>query len=640
MKMKKQHSLASRLSLWVAITVAAVLIFLGLVMNLFVRAGLLMEAQNRADSTLDDASVRVDNVLIAVETAIRNSVPVIESHLREPDYMYVITGALCENNPAISGSAVAFEPDYFRGRHLFSPYAFFDKATDADTVSFRQLGTDDYDYPSTEWYSMPKQQGEPYWSEPYLDTGGGEFAMITYSYPLKDAKGNFYGVVTADVSLNWLTDLLEQVSFSKSSYNIVLSRNGTFIVHPEKDFILNKTLFDYAKEVGDESMAELGYKVISGEDGHAEFTDDQGLESMFYAPIERIGWSMAIICPKSEFFETANAVGAIVLFLIVLGLIIIVVVCRGSLRRQLRPLRDVTASADAISKGNFDTQLPEVRSQDEMRLLRDSFATMQQSLVRQMEELASVTEAKGRIEGELRVASDIQNSMLPKTFPPFANHDEVAIYGQLTPAKEVGGDLYDFIIRGQKVFFCVGDVSGKGVPASLLMAVTRSLFRNLAQQEDDPSRILSRLNEALSENNSMEMFVTFFGGVLDLDTGRMRFCNGGHNAPIMLGKKVEFLEVTPNVPLGIMPGWEFEAQECALAPGESLFLYTDGLSEAENIDKELFGDEQVLQVAREMAGLGVREQIEKMTVAVTRHAGEAQQSDDLTMMSVQYLGHK
>lgn len=638
--MKKQHSLASRLSLWVSITVAAVLIIIGLIMNLFVRAGVLLEAQNRADSTLDDASVRVDNVLIAVETAIRNSIPVIESHLREPDYMYVITGALCENNPAISGSAIAFEPDYFRGRHLFSPYAYFDKASDADTVAFRQLGTDDYDYHSSEWYAMPKQLEQPYWSEPYLDTGGGEFAMITYSYPLKDAKGHFYGVVTADVSLNWLTDLLEKVSFSDSSYNIVLSRNGTFIIHPEKDFILNKTLFDYAAEIGDESMAELGHKTISGEDGHAEFKDKDGLEAMFYAPIDRIGWSMAIICPRSEFFETANVVGGIVLFLIVLGLVIIVSVCQVSLRRQLRPLRDVTASAEAISKGNFDSQLPEVRSQDEMRLLRDSFAAMQQSLVQQMDELASVTEAKGRIEGELRVASDIQSSMLPKTFPPFANHDEVAIYGQLTPAKEVGGDLYDFTILGQKVFFCIGDVSGKGVPASLLMAVTRSLFRNLAQQEDSPSRILSRLNSALSENNSMEMFVTCFVGVLDLDTGLLRFSNGGHNAPVLLGKKTEFLEVSPNLPLGIMPEWEFEVQERTLAPGESLFLYTDGLSEAENVDKELFGDEQVLRVAREMAGLDVHQQIETMTAAVLRHAGEAQQSDDLTMMSVQYLGHK
>ena len=274
-------------------------------------------------------------------------------------------------------------------------------------------------------------------------------------------------------SADWLTDVLEDRVFSNSSYNIVLSRNGTFIVHPEKDFILNKTLFDYSEEVGDDSIAELGRKIVAGEKGYAEFKDDQGLESMFYAPIERVGWSMAIICPKLEFYQTAIAVSVMVGLFILFGILVIALVCHLGLRRVLRPLRDVTASADAISRGQFDSHLPEIRTQDEMRLLRDSFATMQESLVRQMDELATVTEAKGRIEGELRVASDIQNAMLTKTFPPFPNHDEVAIFGQLTPAKEVGGDLYDFIIRGQKVFFCVADVSGKGVPASLLMAVTR-----------------------------------------------------------------------------------------------------------------------------------------------------------------------
>ena len=633
-----KRSLASRLSLWVTSTVAIVLLLLGGVMVTFVYAGILVEAQERANNAMDGAEVRVDNVLISVETPVRNCLSVIESHLDDPDFMYTIAARLCENNPAISGSAVAFEPDYYRGRHLFAPYACYDKGADADTLTFVQLGTEEYDYPNAEWYRVPKETNAPHWSEPYMDTGGGEFSMITYSYPLKDAKGNFYGVVTADVSLNWLTDLLEKLVFSESSYNIVLSRNGTFIVHPEKDFILHKTIFNYAEETGDEYIVELAHKVVAGEEGYAEFKDNQGVESMFYAPIERIGWSMAIICPKLEFFETANAVGVMVVVFILFGIIVIALVCHLCMSRVLRPLRDVTASADAISRGQFDSQLPEINSQDEMRLLRDSFATMQQSLVRQMDELATVTEAKGRIEGELRVASDIQSSMLTKSFPPFPDHKEVAIFGMLTPAKEVGGDLYDFIIRGQKVFFCIADVSGKGVPASLLMAVTRSLFRDLTSRVDRPSQILSRLNEALSENNNMEMFVTIFAGIMDLDTGYIRFCNGGHNAPILVGATTDFLEVKPNLPLGIEPDWEFEEQECTLAPGESLFLYTDGLNEAEDVNLQLFGDEAVLQVARTFSGLGVREQIEAMTEAVARHTVGAQQNDDLTMMSVQYLG--
>ncbi|MBQ9462637.1 MAG: SpoIIE family protein phosphatase [Bacteroidales bacterium] len=637
-KLNPNRSLSARLSLWVAVAVATVQLTLLILILVFVRKGINKEAEERARVTLDNASATVSSVLASVEAAVRNSVPTIENHIGEPDFMYTVAARLCMSNPEIFGASVSFEENFFRDRRFFSAYASVDPVSGRDSLVFTQLANDDYDYLHMDWYQIPKLLDRPYWSEPYMDSGGGNFTMVTYSYPLRDAAGNIFGMVTADVSLNWLTDILEEVEFSRSSYNIVLSRNGTFIVHPVKDFILGQTIFTYAEELGDESFAELGRKVISGEDGSAVFRDGGGQEAMFYSPIERIGWSMAIICPTAEFFRSANALGALIAVLGLLGLAVIVLVCHLVLRRMLRPLRSVTESAQEISRGNFGSPLPEVESDDEMRLLRDSFATMQTSLVEQMNELAEVTQSKGRIEGELQAARQIQISMLPKTFPPFPDLESVAIYGQLSPAKEVGGDLYDFVIQNGKVFFCIGDVSGKGVPASLLMVVARSLFRNLSAAQSSPARIVSLLNNALSENNSAEMFVTFFAGVLDLSSGELRFCNAGHNPPVLMGSNVEFLALKPNLPLGVMPGWEFEEQVISLAAGESLFLYTDGLSEAENPEHQLFGDDSVLSVARRVCRQDVRSQIAAMTAAVTEHAAGASQSDDLTMMSVQYIG--
>ena len=637
--MNPERSLSARLSIWVAASVAAVLFVLALLMLLFVRAGVEIESQERAEGTMKNASATVNSVLAAVEAAVVNNVPAIEKHIHEPDFMYEVAGRLCKTNPQVFGASIAFEENFYPGVKEFCAYASFKPDEGQDSLSFRQLAQEDYDYLHSDWYQISKLLDRPYWSEPYMDNGGGDFAMVTYSYPLRNADGKIYGMVTADVSLNWLTDLLEEVSFSESSYNIVLSRSGTFIVHPQKDFILSETIFTYAEEVGDEAFATIGRKVISGEHGSDEFVDSSGRETIFYSPIERIGWSMAIICPTREFYSMANALGFILIVLIVLGLLLIVIVCHVVLRHMLRPLRSVTKSAEEIAKGNFSSQLPEVKHHDEMRLLRDSFATMQTSLVEQMNELAAVTQSQGRIEGELQAARQIQTSMLPKTFPPFPDLRNVAIYGRLSPAKEVGGDLYDFVVQGNKVFFCIGDVSGKGVPASLLMVVARSLFRNLSATHSSPSDIVSILNETLSENNSTEMFVTFFAGVLDLSDGELRFCNAGHNPPVWLGENVDFLAVKPNLPLGIMPGWEFEEQQIKLAPGESLFLYTDGLSEAENPEHQLFGDDMVLTVARRVCRQDVCSQIEAMTDAVTSHAAGASQSDDLTMMSVQFIGN-
>ena len=311
-------------------------------------------------------------------------------------------------------------------------------------------------------------------------------------------------------------------------------------------------------------------------------------------------------------------------------------VCRFSIKKTTRPLKQLASSANEVAKGNFAAALPDIKHNDEIRLLRDSFEDMEQSLQQYVDELKETTASKAAIENELKVAHNIQMSMLPKTFPPFPERNDIDIYGVLTPAKDVGGDLFDFYIRENMLFFCIGDVSGKGVPASLVMAVTRSLFRNVSAHTSSPDQIMSTLNEALSEGNDSNMFVTLFAGVLDLSTGALSYCNAGHDSPLLIGNEVALLPCHANIALGIMPGMAFRKQETKLDPDTTIFLYTDGLSEAENTLHEQFGKERILRMTATLQKEEAVMVVKKMEEAVHDFVGEAEQSDDLTMLAIRF----
>lgn len=254
---------------------------------------------------------------------------------------------------------------------------------------------------------------------------------------------------------------------------------------------------------------------------------------------------------------------------------------------------------------------------------------------------------KAMMQGELNIAATIQKGMLPKLYPAFPDVKELDVYGMLVPAKEVGGDLFDYFICDGKFFFCIGDVSGKGVPASLFMAVLRSLFRNVSLHEDNPSQIANALNTALSEGNDQNMFRTMMLGVLDISNGCLRFCNCGHNAPVVRRIKedgtckVSFEKVETNIAVGIFEGFPYRAQETVMKPGEALFLYTDGITEAENTTKELYGDDRLLEAlaaARNDSMQTAKDYVEYVYRNVKSFSGAASQSDDITMVMIEYKG--
>ena len=276
-----------------------------------------------------------------------------------------------------------------------------------------------------------------------------------------------------------------------------------------------------------------------------------------------------------------------------------------------------------------------------LKVAHEKLQTTHEELLTAYDQLEETTTAKERIESDLRIARDIQQSMIPQKFPPFPERSDIDLFASMTPAKAVGGDLYDFILLNEKLYFCLGDVSGKGVPASLFMAVARNLFRVVSQQGLPPAEIADKLNNALSEDNDSGMFVTMFIGVVDLQTGHLEFCNAGHNPPVikMPDGSTHFIEMQPNAPLGLWAGLPYEGEAIDDISGCPFFVYSDGLNEAENDQQEQYGDDLLLEMLEKHEFVSSQQTVEMMKADVVRHANGAEQSDDLTMLCVKVKGN-
>ena len=259
-----------------------------------------------------------------------------------------------------------------------------------------------------------------------------------------------------------------------------------------------------------------------------------------------------------------------------------------------------------------------------------------QQLLTAYDQLEETTAAKERIESDLRIARNIQMSMVPSQFP---ERDDLDLFASMTPAKEVGGDLYGYLLLGDLLYFCLGDVSGKGVPASLFMAQATRLFRTLAAQRMQPAEIATRINDALSgDDNEQGMFVTMFIGLVDLTTGHLHFCNAGHNPPVLIGDgKTEFIEMIPNLPIGLMPEFDYEGEEIADISNQPLFVYTDGLNEAENREQTQFSDERLLEILETTPFESSKQTIQLLASEVEKHRDGADPNDDLTMLCIKVI---
>ena len=272
--------------------------------------------------------------------------------------------------------------------------------------------------------------------------------------------------------------------------------------------------------------------------------------------------------------------------------------CRTVINYMTRPISRLSNAVLEMAKGNLKVKLPEIKSEDEMRRLHDSFQTMQNSLIDYIKELKTTTAINERIQSDLDLARNIQKGMLLKEFPPF-------LHAMLNPARMVGGDLYDFTLKGDQLYFAIGDVSGKGVAASLVMAITRVMLRFVVGMGLPLDETLFRINNSFSESNEMGMFVTLFVARLDLKTGHMDYCNAGHNPILIIPPDSGpcFLRCKANIAIGLIGDFVYEAEQIDLKQGTRLVAYTDGVTEAEKADQSQYGEDRLIAWAKELMPL-------------------------------------
>lgn len=574
----------------IILVAAGLLVVINILQYRFAHQEINEDLQLRAQSELSAKSLAIQNIMTEVETAVRNHTEDVIRQLDSPDSMFSVARSLVEQNPLITGSAVSFIKNYYPSKGpWFEAYAV---RTDSGEIETVQLGNESHDYFKSEFFNEPFTTRRPVWTNPYLDSEGAKMMLTTFSMPVFDRNGTMVAVLDADISLDWLDDILTVEYAYPSSYHVLLSKTGQLMSVADKNYVM-KTIPEMGKDYGNNTFEALNIGMLSGKAGETIIRDKKGEKyRAFYMPVDGdTGWSIAIINSEKEIFGDFHRMKTWILWLSIAGFAVI-------------------------------------------------FFLLIRSILN-IKRLQKVTTERERIVSELNIARDIQMGMLPKRDTLQSGEEKIDVCGKLVSAKEVGGDLYDYFVKDSYLYFCIGDVSGKGVPASLFMTVTRSLFRTISPYTRDASKILSYMNNSLVQVNDSNMFVTFFAGVLDLRTGRLNYANAGHDAPIILdGHGASPLAVKPNLPLGVYPEYEYESQQIQLRKGSMLFLFTDGVTEAMNSQNEIFGEERTMACLKEIyessAEIRPEELVAQMILRLRDFAGKAEQSDDITMLAFRF----
>ena len=544
-------------------------------------------------------------------------------------------------SPHLYGSAIALAPGEPATTNLTAPYVYRKDGR----LQFANLAEAGYDYVSQDWYLLPRELGKAVWTDPYFDEGAGETMMCTYCVPFYRPAGGtnvFAGVVTADLELAHLVHFVSTIKLYQGGYAFLLSQNGQIISHPNTNYVFKETIFSLADETGDKQWREIGKKMLRGGEGFVRVRSPHtGFMSwLYYAPISS-GWAVGILFPEDSILADLRAMNRVVFWIGFVGFSLLLAVITLLSMGVTRPIRTLAQQTHEIARGNLDLVVPPVRSHDEVGDLSQSFENMRLALKEYVANLAATTAAKERIESELKIAHTIQRSFLPKRFPPFPERTEFDVYAELLPAKEVGGDLYDFfLLDAGHLFFSIGDVSGKGVPAALFMAVTKTLMKGVAEQHLSPAQVLMKVNAELYVDNEEMMFVTLFCGVLDLDTGELTYTNAGHLPPLVqrASGPVAWLELPRGPVLGVSEAPNYTTKTLRFEPGDALLLYTDGVNEAMNAPKQLYGEDRLRAFAEAQTGLAPKELVEGLFRSVHEFAAGEEQSDDITVLALRYRG--
>jgi len=600
--------------------------------------GLEAGAERDVDELAAQLASGLDGVIRPIEGGIRT----VAGQLEEVDpptdqYPARIRGILA-SWPDVYGSTIAIEVDDTKaGAKPFAPYLF----RRGGAIAYSDLALDSYQYRELAWYRRAADGQRPVWSLPYFDAGGGETWMVTYSVPFyrnrPDDRRELAGVVTADLDLNWMKRVAAKVtpgpigmgwlSPPPDSHSFMTSVGPTASRIDAFDASLRpEAIRDIA-----ETMLASGktfMRLPPGNTAHPAYLAVRNLQTL--------DWRLILVIPRAQLLAEARSLLNRQLLLGLAGLVLLIAAISIVAAGISRPLRALAHAVGKSSEGEPDFQLPDVPRRDEIGTLTQALRRMRDSLRKHIELRAQTLADQARAEHELDIAASIQQSMLPR-------HDSrllpaaASIAAALVPARQVGGDLYDYYNAPDgNVLFAIGDVSDKGVPAALLMARLSALLRTLGASGDAPDRLLFGINARLAEGNDACMFVTLGCGQLNVRTGQIRYASAGHEPPLLRHPDgtVRVLATENGPALGIDAGVDYRLTEGFMAPGDTLLLYTDGVTEAAANDGSLFGLERLCTLLRDSPDGDPAILVQKILSTVNAKSSDFHTADDLTVLAI------
>ena len=526
-----------------------------------------------------------------------------------------------------------------------------------DTYSDSAVELDSYEYRESSWYQRAKETNGYFFTEPYQDSYG-RGLTITCAAPYKDPSGNFAGCICIDI-------LMDELNSSMVNDGIVLPSSAT-LINSEGNYIAGRGVADPLSEnmgsIFDEDkdpiLREAGHEILSAKKGVILVDSGDASKYLAYDTIGSTKWKLCILTPVSVVMEpvveiresiyskTGNVVESVTngimnviqaCLLLSALLLIFITLLTGPLSKRISdPLRRLEGDVRRISGGNLELRT-QVDTNDEIGSLAKSFNNMTDSLQKYIMDLKDVTAKEERIASELSVATNIQASMLPTNFVEFLEDKKFNLYATMDPAKEVGGDFYDyFMIDDDHLALVMADVSGKGVPAALFMVIAKTLIKNRALLGGSPSEVLGYANEQLCEGNEAELFVTVWMAIIDVRTGKGIAANAGHEHPTIkrADGKWELVEYRHSPAVATMEGLKFREHEFELHPGDRLYVYTDGVPEAINIEEEMYGTDRMLEALNKDPDAEPKQLLANVKQSMDEFVGEADQFDDITMMGV------
>jgi len=559
--------------------------------------------------------------------------------------LYDILASNVENNPLVYGAAVAWEPFAWNDdTRLFSPYVF----EDGDSLSAIDIGAESYDYTdgNWEWYSGVLEQGQAIWTEPYFDEGAGNVLMTTFSAPIF-RDGAFAGVTTVDVRLDALNEDAA-LQFSDENF-MILSQSGHFITHYNPDLVMNSTIQDQVAMQNNPEFSTAVERMLAGEFGVSEVNDMflnggmvEGESWLFYTPVNATGWILSSTLPRSQLTSELWSLMSMAIYGLALMIVLIIALTLYVSSRLSRPIKTLSAAVSDVARGKLDTSIEKIYSMDELGRLSVGFNRMLKNLKKQVEIQSQQTAARQMVEKELQVARETQQALLPSEFPPFPERREFQLHAVSKAARHVAGDFFDFfLINPRTLVFVIADVSGKGMSAALVMAVTRTIVRNLAENGKTPARILAETNELLRESHGGSAFVTIFLGIYNTNSGRIMYANGGHSPPLLVdrhGNARSVGEATGTI-VGMLENQEYANAEMRLLPGETLLLFTDGITEARSPGGEFYGEGRIRAFLEANHGKSA----EALCDTLEKEICDFQKmnlADDLTILALRRIGSR